>query len=262
MTAAPTISTSPRAPAPVALALVVSAALHAALFVAIARVGPLQLPRRAASVPVEIVEVPPRLAPKEPPAARVEEAPARPRPVRVPPRVVRAPESAPPPRPSVEGLPPPSAPATEVPAPAQPRIGVSMSSTTAAGAYAATVGNTAMGQPPARAPAPAEAKPYRSDHYAPPAEVSSLPVPIRVELPKSEYPPDALREGFEGAVRLRLVVDEEGSVREAIVVSDPGHGLGTAAAHAAKRWFRFRPARKDGVAVATEIPFTVEFQIQ
>ena len=119
-----------------------------------------------------------------------------------------------------------------------------------------------MGQAPRVAPAPSEVKPYRAERYAPATEVTSLPVPVRVDLPRSEYPPDALREGFEGAVRLRLVVGEDGSVREAAVLSDPGRGLGAAAARVARRWFRFRPARKDGVPVATEIPFTIEFRLQ
>jgi protein TonB len=136
-----------------------------------------------------------------------------------------------------------------------------MSSTAEAGTYAAPTGNTLYGKPPAVAE-PGEAKPYRSDAPATTAEVSSLPEPIQVELPRSEYPPQALRAGIEGAVKLRLVVDEQGSVREATVVSDPGYGLGPAAARAAKRWFRFRPARKDGAPVAVEIPFTVRFVLQ
>jgi protein TonB len=136
-----------------------------------------------------------------------------------------------------------------------------MSTTAEAGTYAAPGGNTLYGRPPS-AGEPGDARPYRAEGPVGATEVSSLPEPIQVELPRSEYPPQALRAGIEGAVRLRLVIDEEGSVREARVVSDPGYGLGPAAARAAKRWFRFRPARKDGAAVAVEIPFTVRFVLQ
>jgi protein TonB len=136
-----------------------------------------------------------------------------------------------------------------------------MSTTAEAGTYAAPSGNTLHGVPPA-AGEPGEAKPYRSEGPATAAEVSTLPEPVQVELPRSEYPPNALRAGIEGAVKLRLVIDAEGNVREARVVSDPGYGLGPAAARAAKRWFRFRPARKDGAPVAVEIPFTVRFVLE
>ncbi len=243
------------------LAYGLSVALHAALFAAILRLPPVAPERRATPVAVEIIETP-RAAPPEP-APRPAPAPAPGRPLPAPrllrPPLVRAPTTAPPtPAPAP---PPPNAPAASG-KPSEIRIGVSMSSTSAAGTVAAPVGNTAMGQAPRVAGEPSEVKPYRADRYAPPTEVTSLPIPVRVDLPRSEYPPDALRDGFEGVVKLRLVVDEEGNVREATVLSDPGRGLGAAAARAAKRWFKFRPARKDGAAVATEIPFTVEFQIQ
>jgi hypothetical protein len=50
-------------------------------------------------------------------------------------------------------------------------------------------------------------------------------------------------------------------VAETTVLSDPGKGLGPAAARIARRWFRFRPARRGDQAVATEIPFTVRFEL-
>ncbi len=62
------------------------------------------------------------------------------------------------------------------------------------------------------------------------------------------------REGMEA-------IDETGRVRSVAVLRDPGHGLGPAAARIARRYFRFRPARLGGEPVATEIPFTVLFEL-
>jgi hypothetical protein len=45
------------------------------------------------------------------------------------------------------------------------------------------------------------------------------------------------------------------------VVRDPGHGFGDVAARAARAYCRFRPAQKDGAAVATEIPYTIRFEL-
>ncbi len=50
-------------------------------------------------------------------------------------------------------------------------------------------------------------------------------------------------------------------MRSVTVLRDPGHGLGPAAARTARRWFRFRPARLGAEPVATEIPFTVLFEL-
>lgn len=252
--------TTRRGSAALLLASAASVALHAALVAAVLRLPPERVEPRATAVSIEVVEQPPAPPPPAPRAApepRRAIRPSSPAP-RAPPVTARAPTAAP----RTASPPPPTPTAQEERKPGPIRFGVSMSSTTAAGTTAAPVGNTVQGSPPPRATEPAEARGYRSDRYAPATEVSALPVPIRVDVPRSEYPPDALREGFEGAVRLRLVVGEDGTVRDATVLNDPGHGLGAAAARAARRWFRFRPALKDGQPVATEIPFTVEFQLQ
>ncbi len=230
-----------------------SAALHAVLLRA--AVSSPARASRTETVEIQVTES----RPPPPPAAR-SETPLEPRPA---PRrklalapVLGAPPSRHPPAPPPPSSPPPrNAPQGPV------RIGISMSSTTEAGAGAATVGNTLHGPVPDRTPDGEAARPYRSDHHARPSEVASLPEPISIEVPQSEYPQEAKRLGFEGAVRLLLMVDEEGRVRKAAILADPGHGLGPAAARVAERYFRFRPAQRAGEAVATEIPFTVHFQL-
>jgi protein TonB len=139
------------------------------------------------------------------------------------------------------------------------RIGVSMSSTTTAGGAAAPVGDTLYGRAPGKAEDPGG--PRASQRYAPPSQVTSLPEPLGCDIPKSEYPEEARRLGIEGEVKLRLVIDEEGGVRDVKVLRDPGHGFGAVAQRCARSYCRFRPARRNGEPVATEIPYTIRFEL-
>jgi protein TonB len=215
-----------------------SAAVHAALLGVVWR-GPVSPPSRGEVVAVEIEEV---------------ERPRPPPPEERPPPPARPPAPAAPPPPNEP--PPASAPA---PRRAPIRVGVALSATAEGGGVAAPVGNTLYGKPPEVAPDPAEVSPFRAERYEPPTRVDRLPVPRACAVPPEEYPARARREGFEGDVRLRLLVDAEGRVREATVLSDPGRGLGPAAAEIARRHCRFEPALRQGQPVATEVPFTVRF---
>ena len=227
-----------------------SAAVHAGLL-AVAFHGP-GAPR---PLPDEVVAVEIEEARPEPPPGRPVPPKARRLAVALPADAPRAPAPEAPPPPN---QPPP----TEAPVRAAPvRIGVAMEATTSAGAVAAPVGNTLHGRMPESPPDPSEVQPYRAERYALPTQVTSLPEPVEVSVPKDEYPPKAARAGVEGEVKLRLLVDETGRVRQATVLRDPGHGLGPAAARIARRYFRFKPALRGGEAVATEIPFTVLFEL-
>lgn len=249
-----------RIPAPAAYAL--SLAVHGAAFLLLARVEALHLPR-GADVAVEIVEAPPPPPREEPPAP----APA-PAPRRAPRQTPLAPPPdapPPPPRPSEAPPPPNEAPPPDAAAPSQQapvRIGISMSSATEGGGFAAPVGNTLYGQAPRTAPDPAEVKPYRAERYVPPTQVTVLPRPIgECAPPASEYPEEARRLGIEGVVILVVSIDEAGKVTDARVVQDPGHGLGPAAAAAYRRYCRFEPARRGGEAVATSIRVPFRFEL-
>ncbi|HET7825144.1 MAG TPA: energy transducer TonB [Anaeromyxobacter sp.] len=242
-----------RIPAP--LALGVSAALHLAGVAGLAKLPP---PSRSENVAVEIVEV----APPPPPAPAPEPAPP-PRAVGLaPPR--RAPR-VPVPTPEPAAPPPPNTPPPADAAPpsrAPVRIGVSLSATTSSGGVAAPAGNTLYGEMPKAAPDPGEVKPYRSERYVPPTEVTVLPRPVgECRPPNDEYPKDALRLGIEGVVVLVLTVDEKGAIADARVVEDPGHGLGAAAARSVRAHCRFEPARRGGEAVATSFRFKVRFEL-
>jgi protein TonB len=140
--------------------------------------------------------------------------------------------------------------------------GITMESTSEGGGMAVGTGNTLRGTPEPRAAEPAQVKPYKAEQYASAAQVTELPAPLNREAVnlRKYYPPEALRQGFEGDVVLRLLIDSDGSIAKVDIVSDPGQGLGPAAAKAVRE-YRFRPAKVNGVPVATTVPFTIHFTI-
>ncbi len=255
-----------RIPAPAAYAF--SAAIHLAVLVGLARVRVLDRPA-AEDVRVEMIEVARPPPPPEPPPPAPAPAPVvalrRPPPKQVklaPPR-----DAPPPPAPVPEAPPPPSAPPPDdapSPAKAPVRIGIALSASTTSGGVAAPAGNTLYGQMPRAAPDPGSVKPYWSEKYVPPTQVTVLPRPLEAcyRTSADSYPEAALRLGIEGVVALVLMVDEKGSIADARVVQDPGHGLGSAAVASLKRnGCRFAPARRGGEAVATTLPFKVRFEL-
>jgi protein TonB len=214
--------------------------------------------RPVAQRPVELVmvEVP---KPPPPPVAKEEPKPEPPPPpkvrVRPPPvKVAEAPRPLPPP--PVDAPPPPNQapPAAAKPAPLV--VGLSMSSTTSAGGFAAPVGNTLYGRTADRATAPQEVKAYSAPKYTPIYQVDREPT-LESQL-KPLYPEEARRAGIEGQVVLSITVDTEGRVVAARVVSGPGYGLNEAALTAIRR-ARFKPALKAGEPVSTELKYTYTF---
>jgi TonB family protein len=140
--------------------------------------------------------------------------------------------------------------------------GITMESTSQGGGIAVGAGNTLQGAPERTAPAPESVKPYKAEQYAPAAQVSELPRPLNREALnlRRYYPAQAKRSGFEGDVVLRLLIDADGSIAKVDIISDPGQGLGPAAAQAVRE-LRFSPAKVNGVAVATTVPFTIHFTL-
>lgn len=205
--------------------------------------------------PVELVMVevePPK--PPPPPPPEPEKVKARPPPI----KVARAEVPKPPP-PTNE--PPPPPPPNDAPPPEQPQkpvliVGISMSSTTTAGNFAAAVGNTLYGKTEKKAADPNEVKAYSAPKYMPIHQVDTEPsVASEVKVP---YPEEARRAGVEGTVVLSITVDTEGTVVATRIISGPGYGLNEAARDAIKK-FKFKPAVKNGEAVSTELKYSYTF---
>jgi protein TonB len=81
------------------------------------------------------------------------------------------------------------------------------------------------------------------------------------ETPQPQYPDSARREGKEGRVLLRVLVDEKGRTKAIEVNQSSGHDLlDRAATEAIKKW-RFVPARAGTKPVETWVKVPIEFQL-
>ncbi|WP_375754689.1 energy transducer TonB [Corallococcus exercitus] len=237
--------------------LLVSLALHGVGFGLLStlegrKLAPLQKPVEMVMVEVQKPPPPPppeekKEEPKPPPPPKVK--PVKPPPIKV--------AEAPKPPPPTEAPPPPND--TPPPPSARPPplvVGMTMSSTTSAGSFAAPVGNTAYGKANGPAKAPQDVKGYSAPKYVPVYQVDSEPsVASEVKIP---YPDEARRAGIEGTVTLSITIDADGKVTQVKVISGPGYGLNEAARDAIRR-FRFKPAIKGGEAVATEMKYSYTF---
>lgn len=104
-------------------------------------------------------------------------------------------------------------------------------------------------------PAPLVAEPLASSAVV---ESTSLKVTRRVD---PVYPPASRRMDEQGAVRLRVMVDERGRPQEVRVAESSGFPrLDEAAVSAVRRWV-FAPAVQDAVAVPTWTQVSVVFQL-
>jgi protein TonB len=223
-------------------------------------------PSRVQRVQIEVLETRPR-----PPAPEKIQEPL-PKPAPPPPKLVpRKLARATPPRPirPSEPLPPPDSapppPSREAKTEAPPVVlpGISFESTTRSGGMALATGNTLYGDPGRAGRDPAAVKPYKAARYASAAQVTELPRTLSCDSHVLEkyYPDQARRREFEGDVVLRLLIDGDGSVAKAELVSDPGHGLGAAGLRAIQEC-RFAGAKVGGDPVATTVPFTLHFTLR
>ncbi len=109
------------------------------------------------------------------------------------------------------------------------------------------------------------------DEKLKPGDADSLPIPtdefLVSKMPsilsefKIPYPTEAKAKKVEGKVVMELLIDAQGAVRDARLVSSPGAGLGEAAIEAVRR-FKFRPAEVEGKPVAVKTRFTYNFVLE
>ncbi len=92
------------------------------------------------------------------------------------------------------------------------------------------------------------------------ADVDDLPQ--IVSNPAPAYPPAALLSGITGRVVLRVMVGSTGLPKRVSLMTSSGHGTLDAAALAAVRRWRFRPAQRDGQGVEFEVAVPVRFALR
>jgi TonB family protein len=90
-------------------------------------------------------------------------------------------------------------------------------------------------------------------------KVDTRPIPLN--RPRPEYTDRARNHGVQGMVRIRALVEADGSVKDVRLVSHLPDGLDEAAIKAVRK-MRFKPATKDGQPVAFWVTLEVEFNLR
>lgn len=99
----------------------------------------------------------------------------------------------------------------------------------------------------------------------PPTEIlefaEEMPIPVTVETPV--YPELAERAGIEGRVWVKVLVDEQGFVRQAVIAKASGTSAGfEEAALASAMNNRYRPALQNGRSVMVWLTYKVDFRLR
>ena len=84
--------------------------------------------------------------------------------------------------------------------------------------------------------------------------------PQLLERVEPVYPDEARKEGLQGAVLVQIVVERDGSIREAKIAKGLGHGFDEAALEASRK-LRFQPAMQDGIPVSVQLNYEINFQL-
>ncbi len=84
------------------------------------------------------------------------------------------------------------------------------------------------------------------------------PTPLRTQAPV--YPEALRRENVSGIVSINATVDENGNVTATAVSKSTNPGFDKAALDAVSQW-KFKPAKKDGQAVAVTVVLPVRFSV-
>jgi TonB family protein len=222
--------------------------------------GVVHLPPQSEVMPSVVVQVVLKAPPPEPEKPAEPEATPEPQeqPTHQPPRRRAMTEA--PRRENVSRNPPPTErPATGTDTTTTPVFGISMESTSSAGAgVAMPVGNTLQTkQTRAKVAAETGVKPLAAPAQA--YEVTKMPLPVGQCTGK--YTEEAKQAGLEGTVILDFVVGEDGWVRDIKIVQGLSQGLNEAAVRAAKAC-RFTPGEKDGKRVPVRVSrFKVHFAL-
>jgi protein TonB len=220
--------------------------------------GAIHLPPQAEAARPTVVQVVLRAPPPEPEKPAEPEATPEPQtqPAHQPPQRRRAMADAPR-RENVARNPPPTErPATGTDTTTTPVFGISMESTSSVGTgVAMPVGNTLRTRQTQAKVAAAEVKPLAAPAQA--YEVTKMPVPIG-DCKGNYHTEEAKQAGVEGMVILKVLVGEDGRVRDVKIVQGLPHGLTEAAVRAVKAC-RYTIGEKDGKPVPVWVPGKIRF---
>lgn len=112
---------------------------------------------------------------------------------------------------------------------------------------------------PAQRPTPAPATATPDSTRAPSTGATTLAMPI--SSPPPRYPQRAVQRRETGTVRVQVQVGADGNpVDVSVLESSNSRDLDRAALDAVRRW-RFRPAQRDGQAVAGTVVVPIEFKL-
>lgn len=111
--------------------------------------------------------------------------------------------------------------------------------------------------------APQEENIVIEDDALPPPEAfvpyETPPAPVTRVQPK--YPELARKAGIEGTVYIKILVDKQGMVRDAILLRGIGGGLDEAALEAVKKWM-YTPAIQNNMPVAVWVAQPINFRLR
>lgn len=88
------------------------------------------------------------------------------------------------------------------------------------------------------------------------AQAVEPPVPVRTVAP--EFPPEMRAQRVSGLVTVSVQIDEQGNVTDSSVEKSSHPAFDPAAVAAVRKW-KFKPAKKDGAAVAIRVSIPVKF---
>ena len=84
--------------------------------------------------------------------------------------------------------------------------------------------------------------------------------PVPIFTPEAEFSDEARRQKYQGVCEISVIIDAQGNPQSPRVVRTLGMGLDQKALEAVMR-YRFKPAKKDGKAVAVRIGVLVNFRL-
>ena len=90
--------------------------------------------------------------------------------------------------------------------------------------------------------------------------IGGVSQPIAIFTPEAEFSDEARRQKYQGVCLISVIIDAQGNPQNPRVVQRLGMGLDEKALEAVRK-YRFKPARKDGKAVAVRISVMVDFRL-